>query len=102
MSKNLLRTNVRIRYYGTLLVVLASTAAVGSGQRADAPSQATLKAVTAAKTFLAALDSRQRAKVSLELNARARANWSNLPTGTVFPNGATERNGLKLGDMTTA
>jgi hypothetical protein len=35
------------------------------------------------------------------LNTKTRSNWSNRPTGTTFQNGATERNGLKLGDMTT-
>src|SRR5437016_40193 len=94
-------------YYRTLFIIFASTTAVGSGQRATAPAapavaQSTMKAVIAAKAFLATLDSRQRTRVSLELNAKTRANWSNLPTGTVFQNGATERNGLKLGDMTAA
>src|SRR5262245_28097657 len=105
---------MKIHYYGTLLVVLTLPVGTASGQRttaagapraaATAPSasQATMKAVSAAKAFLATLDERQRAKVSLELNRKTRSNWSNLPTGTVFQNGATERNGLKLGEMTAA
>jgi hypothetical protein len=72
------------------------------GQAGRPAGNATAKAVAAAKTFLATLDSNQRAKVSLELNEKTRVNWSNLPTGTTFQSGATERNGLKLGDMTSA
>src|SRR2546427_6080989 len=110
---------MKIHRYGTLLVALAMPVAASFGQRAPAAgasrsattvrgraapaaSQATLEAVSAAKAFLAALDGRQRAKVSLNLNTKTRSNWSNLPTGAVFQNGATERNGLKLGDMTVA
>lgn len=74
----------------------------GTTPVAPAATGATRKAVSAANTFLAALDGSQRAKVSLELNRTTRSNWSNLPTGTVFQSGATERNGLKLGDMTAA
>ena len=61
-----------------------------------------MKAVNAAKAFLATLDERERAKVTLPLNATTRTVWSNLPTGTTMQVGATERNGLKLGAMTTA
>jgi hypothetical protein len=97
---------MKISCYLALLAVLALPMAATSSQRATttapAASQATLKAASAAKTLLAALDNRQRAKVSLELNGKTRSNWSNLPTGATFQNGATERNGLKLGDMSTA
>jgi hypothetical protein len=56
----------------------------------------------AATAFLATLDERQRAKVVLPLNATTRTIWSNLPTGITMQVGATERNGLKFGDMTPA
>jgi hypothetical protein len=84
-------------YYGTLLLLALPLAASAPQQRSAQP---TLKAVSAAKTFLASLDAPKRAKVSLPLDNKTRSNWSNLPTGTTFQNGATERNGLKLGDMT--
>jgi len=71
-------------------------------QRAGAPAGATAKSVDAAKAFLAALDARQRTKVMLPLNVDTRKVWSNLPTGITMQVGATERNGLKLGDMTAA
>ena len=97
---------MKVYCYGILSVSLALPVFAGSSQRSTAPavrasagSQATLKAVAAAKTFLGTLDGRQRARVSLELNRKTRSNWSNLPTGAVFQNGETERNGLKLGDM---
>jgi hypothetical protein len=67
------------------------------------PASANLqKIVAAANAFLATLDDAKRAKARLDLNDKARANWSNLPTGTTLQSGATERNGLKLGDMTPA
>jgi hypothetical protein len=89
---------MKIYRYGILAVLFALPLAA---QQAPAPD-ATVKAVSAAKTLLATLDDRLRAKVSLPLNAKTRLNWSNLPTGTTFQNGATERNGVKLGDMTPA
>jgi hypothetical protein len=95
---------MKILRYVTLVAVLGLPAAASMSQRGTLPAApaATLKAVSAAKTFLATLDSRQRAKASLDLNKTTRSNWSNLPTGTVFQNGATERNGLKLGDLSPA
>ena len=86
---------------GLLVVLLSFSAAPYTGQRGGA-SDTTLKAVSAANAFLATLDNAQRAKVSLQLNKTTRANWSNLPTGTTFQNGATERNGLKFGVLTAA
>jgi hypothetical protein len=56
--------------------------------------------VTAAEAFLATLDPGQRLKANIDLNEKTRTVWSNLPTGTTLQTGATERNGLKLGDMT--
>lgn len=87
--------------YGILMLLLAFPLA-SFGQRAEpqATSQATAAAVSAANFYLATLDDRQRARALLPLDSTTRSNWSNLPTGTVFQNGATERNGLKLGDMT--
>ena len=88
----------------TICLVWASanvTSAPVRGQATPAAS-GTAKAVTAANAFLATLDAGQRAKVSLELTDTTRANWSNLPTGVKLQSGATERNGLKLGDMTAA
>jgi hypothetical protein len=58
--------------------------------------------VDAATAFLKTLDGRQRRKVALPLNATTRTVWSNLPTGSIMQVGATERNGLKLGEMTAA
>ena len=99
---------MKIHHYGTLLVLLvlplAATVVAGFSPRSQraAADGATLKAVSAARGFLATLDDRQRARVSLELNKNTRSNWSNLPTGAVFQNGSTQRNGVKLGDMTAA
>ena len=90
-----------IRRCGTLVLLLAVLAAASFGQQAGAQTapQATAAAVSAANFYLATLDDRQRARALLPLNSTTRSNWSNLPTGAVFQNGATQRNGLKLGDM---
>ncbi len=94
---------MKITRYALLFLVLALPASASGQQRgAAAAPQSTLKAVSAANNFLGTLDARQRAKANLELSTKTRSNWSNLPTGTVFQSGATERNGLKLGDMTGA
>lgn len=54
----------------------------------------TLRIVAAAETFLAMLASAQRAAVLFEFtDARQRANWSNLPEGSV------RRGGLRRGDL---
>jgi uncharacterized protein DUF3500 len=86
-----------------LLVVSAVAAGTIGGIRSTqkpAGSNATTRAVTAADAFLATLDAAKRAKANVELNAQTRTIWSNLPTGIKMQVGATERNGLKLGDMT--
>src|SRR5437016_6735153 len=62
----------------------------------------TIDSLTLSRHFKLRLLLRQRAEARLELNKKTRSNWSNLPTGAVFQNGATERNGVKLGDMTAA
>ena len=89
--------------------MLASLVAVATGvvtlgasawQRTPAPADATVRAVTAADAFLATLDAPRRAKANPALDAKTRTVWSNLPTGITMQVGATERNGLKLGDMT--
>jgi hypothetical protein len=87
--------------YGALVLLLIFPLSASFGQDAAGAqaSEATIKAVSAAKTFLATLDGGQRAEANLPLNSTTRSNWSNLPNGVVFQNGATERNGLKLGEM---
>ena len=69
-------------------------------QRPPAGGGATVKGVAAATAFLDTLDPSRRAKATLPLNKTTRTVWSNLPTGVTMQVGATERNGLKLGDMT--
>jgi hypothetical protein len=76
------------------------TAVVSRAQRPESRGGAAPPAVAAAESFLATLDQPQRAKANLDLNEKTRTVWSNLPTGTTMQVGATERNGLKLGDMT--
>jgi hypothetical protein len=86
-----------------VLLLAGFTVSDASTAQRNAPAAAaTVRAVDAAKAFLAALDDRQRARVSVPLNATTRAVWSNLPTGVVMQTGAAERNGLRFGDMTSA
>jgi hypothetical protein len=88
-----------------LVAVVLGLSSLGAplAQRSAGPADdATARVVTAARTFLASLDEGQRAKASLELSAKSRAVWSNLPSGATLQTGATERNGLKLALMTPA
>jgi hypothetical protein len=76
---------------------------LGFLQPASAPGPAasavqgavTAKVVAAANAFLATLSDAERAKCTFAFTSSQRTGWSNLPTG-IF-----QRNGLRLGDMTT-
>ena len=85
-------------------MLLLATLSAGLAQRpAGTPASGpATKPVTAAESFLAALDQNQRAKVLLPLNEKTRIVWSNLPTGVTMQVGATERNGLKFGNMSAS
>ena len=88
-----------------LVVVLVAIGAIGvsaSLRQTTPPAAATSRAVAAANAFLATLDEGQRQKANLEFNEKTRVVWSNLPSGTTMQVGATERNGLKLANMTPA
>jgi hypothetical protein len=80
-----------------VLAVLATSALLISMQRAPEGTDATMKAVAAAQTFLGTLDERQRKVVNVDLNEDTRTKWNNLPTGIAPP-----RNGIRLGVMTPA
>jgi len=81
-------------------IVFVCGAAAASSQQSGPSADATRRAVTAADAFFSTLTPAQRAKANLDLNEKTRTVWSNLPTGIAMQVGATERNGLKLGDMT--
>lgn len=83
-------------------MVFASATTGAASRRTQVAAAAQRRAVAAADAFLATLDPAKRAKAHIELNAKTRTVWSNLPTGVAMQTGATERNGLKLGDMTAA
>jgi hypothetical protein len=94
-----------------LAVLLAGTflyrPARGSQRPAPAASTgtATAKAVTSANAFLATLDAQQRVKARLELRPEVRKRWSNLPSGIAMQTDqgrVLERNGVKLGALTSA
>ena len=86
-----------------LVVLLAyGTVGVSTLQRTTPPTDATSRTVAAAEAFLATLDQGRRSKANIDLNEKTRTVWSNLPSGIPMQVGATERNGLKLGDMTSA
>src|SRR4029453_8582909 len=83
-----------------LILPIVAGGAIGAARLVQAPPpDATARAVRAAEAFLSTLDDRQRAKANIDLNERTRIVWSNLPTGSKMQVGATQRNGLKLGDM---
>ena len=85
-----------------IAVLVVSGAAVVFSQQAGPSADTTRRAVAAADAFLTTLTPAQRLKANLDLNEKTRTVWSNLPTGIAMQVGATERNGLKLGDMTPA
>jgi hypothetical protein len=84
------------------VLLMLGSAGVSTRQRTAPPADATARAVAAAEAFLATLDQSQRHKANLDLNEKTRTVWSNLPSGVTMQVGATERNGLKLADMTPA
>src|SRR5216110_2389720 len=59
-------------------------------------ADATARIVAAAQAVLATLDEAGRAKVQFPFEGPQKARWSNLPSG-IF-----KREGLRLGDLTTA
>jgi hypothetical protein len=97
---------MRTAFMTGVLAILAATVAIERAHEATAgqagQSSATARAVAAAEAFLGTLDPAKRAKANVDLNERTRVVWSNLPTGMAMQVGATERNGIKLGDMTPA
>jgi Protein of unknown function (DUF3500) len=84
------------------VILVIGSIGVSTLQRSGPAPDATARAVAAADAFLATLNPAQRAKAHLDLNEKTRTVWSNLPSGITMQVGATERNGLKLGDMTPA
>ena len=86
------------------IVVLAITAVTlaARNERQASTANASKRVVAAAQAFLETLNAEQRGKAHIELNAKTRTVWSNLPTGVAMQVGAKERNGLKFGDMTPA
>jgi hypothetical protein len=83
------------------LVAVASLPVLVS-QRSAAPAVDVAKAVAAAEAFLATLDPAKRSAAVLPLNEKTRVVWSNLPAGIKMQVGATVRNGVKLGDLSSA
>jgi hypothetical protein len=91
-----------VRLFTVLLLAAFTFSGTSSGQRTVFATAPAGRAVDAARAFLAKLDDGQRTKVVLPLNTKTRTIWSNLPTGVTMQTGASERNGLKLGDMSPA
>ena len=89
------------RTWKLLVFAIVACGGIGTARSFQTPApDGTARAVKAVEAFLSTLDERQRAKANIGLNEQTRIVWSNLPTGTKMQVGATERNGLKLGDMT--
>src|SRR5262245_4608262 len=97
--------HIRVRGSAVLLLgVMLAASGSGTAQRgspgsssAAQPAQATAGIVAAARAVLSALDDAGRAKIQFAFdNETQRKRWSNLPTG-IF-----QREGVRLGDLTTA
>ncbi len=79
--------------------VAAVTLGAGPSARRKTPPPRTGASSPPPRRFLPRSIAKQRAKANIDLNAKTRTVWSNLPTGITMQVGATTRNGLKLGDM---
>jgi hypothetical protein len=88
----------------SVLVLLLGFVSPGRSpaQRSNATAGIAARAVAAAEAFARTLDEPQRAKLQQPLTETSRAIWSNLPTGSKMQVGATERNGVKFGDLSPA
>ena len=82
-----------------IILALVGSFALGVDQRGGSPagvsSATTARVVAAANTFLETLDASARAKAAFDFRSTQRTGWSNLPSG-IF-----QRNGLRLGDLTS-
>jgi hypothetical protein len=78
------------------------TSGASPRQPSTASTDVTARAIAAADAFLGTLDPVLRQKANVDLTEQTRVIWSNLPTGSKMQVGATERNGLKLADLTPA
>jgi hypothetical protein len=92
----------RARSLALLLAVTAAAISLSAATWQQPSADRTASVVAAADAFLATLDPPRRAKANPALDAKTRTIWSNLPSGTTMQVGATERNGLKLSDMSPA
>src|SRR5215467_2419703 len=93
---------IRARAAFVLLAILGTSAAWHSARPAATQARSgtstaavTARVVAAAEAFLATLTPEERARVTFGFQSSQRTGWSNLPTG-IF-----QRNGLRLGDLTT-
>lgn len=89
-----------LKLLSVVLLLCLTASGVSVAQRAATANDSTAKAVKAADAFLATLDQAKRARASVAFDIKSRAVWSNLPTGITLQTGATERNGVKLGELT--
>ena len=81
----------------TFCAVGATMAIICGSVRAESAQSQTARIVTAANTFLATLDPKQKASVSFKFDdEQQRARWSNLPTTMV------RRAGLSMGELNEA
>src|SRR5256885_8294194 len=80
-------------------LALVTALVIGTVQPASSPpattDAVTARAVEAANAFLATLSDAERGKATFPFNSSQRTGWSNLPSG-IF-----QRNGLRLGDLTS-
>ncbi len=81
--------------FGVLLLTGFVQRAASPPAKSAAQAGVTPKVFAAANAFLATLNDAERAKATFEFSSSQRTNWSNLPSG-IF-----QRNGLRLGDLTS-
>ena len=90
---------MKISTFVITCLALVTSLAIGTGQPASSPptttDAVTARAVEAAKAFLAMLSDAERGKATFAFTSSQRTGWSNLPSGIY------QRNGLRLGDLTS-
>jgi hypothetical protein len=97
MNRKVIVSSATLTLASSILIASLAQSVAGTLPSTSTADATTKKIVTAANAFEATLSDAQKAKVNFAWDDTVqRAKWSNFPTG-IF-----QRNGLKLGDMSTA
>jgi hypothetical protein len=94
-----LRRGLALANAGLVAIAITAVTLAARNDRQAGSDAAGKRILAATQAFLETLTPAQRSKAVVDLNAKTRTIWSNLPTGIAMQVGAKERNGLKIGEM---